>query len=282
MILNCNGLLLDLSSPKIMAILNVTPDSFYDGNNYANEEALKAQIDTLISEGAHIIDIGGMSSRPGAQIVPPEEEWRRIQFSIKYILDNYPTMIISIDTIHSEIAARALDYGVHMINDISGGNYDNDMYATVGHSNAAYIAMHMQGTPQDMQSHTEYEDGLMLHLMEYFKNIITKTEKSGIKDVVLDPGFGFSKTLEQNYELMNHFGNLRIFEKAIMVGISRKSMIYKTLGSSPKEALNGTTALHMKALLSGANLLRVHDVKEAIETLKLFELLSVQGLSSKK
>lgn len=270
MIINCNDKLLDLDSPKIMAILNVTPDSFFDGRQYEKLDDVSRQIDLCIAEGTDIIDVGGMSSRPGATITTVDEEWRRVEPALKYILRECPECIISIDTVHSQIAKRALDMGAHIINDISAGQHDEKMLETVGDSNAAYVMMHMRGTPKTMQSLTDYQSSVPLEILNYFKKRISEAELAGISDIILDPGFGFSKTVEQNYEVLRKLGTMRIFEKPILAGISRKSMIYKVTGGGPKDALNGTSALHMVALKQGAKILRVHDVKEAKEIVTLY------------
>lgn len=274
MILNANGLILDLSSPKIMAILNLTPDSFFDGNQYNSTENSIIQINKLVEEGADIIDVGGMSSKPGSEIVYIEEEWNRIHSAIKYIHQIHPKICISIDTLHSEIARRALQEGAHMINDISGGKFDPQMHSIVGKTNAIYVMMHMQSVPLDMQEYTAYPKGIILSIMNFFKNQISSAQLAGISDVIIDPGFGFSKTIAQSFHVLNHLNTFRIFEKAILVGMSRKSMIYRTLDVSAIDSLNGTTALNMKALIEGANILRVHDVKEAKETILLFNQMS--------
>lgn len=271
MILNCNGIPLNLSKPQVMGILNVTPDSFYDGNKFQSTSEINDQIDVIFDEGAKIIDIGGMSSRPGAAIITPEMEWERINTAIEYVKSNYPDKLISIDTLHSKTAKTALDAGVHIINDISGGHFDENMLRVVAHSNAAYVIMHMRNSPAEMQKMTNYENGIMVELLSYFNRQIDVAEKAGIVDVIIDPGFGFAKSIDQNYYILNQMSSFKILEKALLVGISRKSSVYKTLGSSPKEALNGTTALHMKALLGGAKILRVHDVKEAKEVIVLFQ-----------
>jgi len=276
MIINCNEKLLELDSPKIMAILNVTPDSFFDGSQYQKIDELTNHIDKCIEEGADIIDVGGMSSRPGAEITSVEEEWNRVEPALEYLASSHSNQIVSVDTVHADIARRAIEMGVGIINDISGGQHDSQMLTTVGQSRASYVMMHMRGTPETMQQKTDYESTVSMELLQYFKQRISDAEQAGIFDVILDPGFGFSKTLEQNYEVLNHLGVLRIFDKPILAGISRKSMIYKVIGGGPQKALNGTTALHIIALQQGAKILRVHDVKEAKEVLKLAEYLNME------
>jgi dihydropteroate synthase len=273
MTINCSGHLLDLSSPVVMAIVNLTPDSFYDGSsNFSN--LWKSAIQNVVTQEPDIIDLGAMSSRPGAEIISPDEEWERLVNVIEFVKKEYPHLLISIDTIHAEVAVKSLDKGVHIINDISGGKFDNTMFSLIAPYNPAYIMMHMKGTPKTMNNETNYTN-LMLDIIEYFKTQINKATSDGIKNIILDPGFGFSKTIDQNYKLLNQLNVLNIFSYPILAGLSRKSMIYRVLGSSPKEALNGSSILHLKALQEGARILRVHDVKEAKETITLFEKLSV-------
>lgn len=272
--LNCNGLLVDLSIPKVMAILNVTPDSFYDGGTLIDDSLIARRIDSFVEEGADIIDVGAMSSRPNATIISEELEWERLQFAIQYITSTYSSIPISIDTIHSSIARKALEAGVHIINDISGGNYDQNMLSTVSRFDVPFIGMHMRGTPATMQNLTEYPNGVLFELLDYFKKMINKANDLGVKDVVIDPGFGFSKTIEQNYNILNQLHVLSVLEKPMLVGISRKSMIYKTLNIQSSEALNGTSALNMIALREGANILRVHDPKECKEVIQLYRALN--------
>lgn len=274
MLINCRGVILDTSIPKIMGVLNMTPDSFFDGNKYTKTQHFKKQIDKMISEGADIIDVGGMSSRPGAEVISEKEEWDRIKEALQYLKTNYPDQLISVDTIHSEVASKSLDLGVQIINDISGGVYNEEMITTVAQAKAAYVIMHMISDPSQMQNHTHYEKGLVIEIMAYFKSRISAARNQGLHEIILDLGFGFSKTLEQNYELMNMMHTFKIFSCPILTGISRKSMVYKLLGSSPKESLNGSSALHMKALLEGSSILRVHDVKEAKEVVMIYNALS--------
>jgi len=274
MILNCAGRLLSTNSSLIMGILNVTPDSFYDGGVNNSLHTLHNHVSKMVNEGADIIDVGGMSSRPGAKIVSSTDEWSRIHKTMKFLKLEFPEVTVSVDTIHAETAVKALDLGAHIVNDISGGRYDDKMYQAISSYQPAYVMMHMRGTPSNMQNDVTYGN-LTLELITYFKNQISIAQKAGLTDIIIDPGFGFSKTIDQNFHLLNDLSVLRIVSKNILVGVSRKSLIYKTLGLSPKEALNGTSVLHLKALQEGAKILRVHDVKEAKETINLFEKLSV-------
>ncbi len=255
-----------------MGILNLTQDSFYDGGFYLDEAKMKEQISKMVHAGAKIIDIGAMSSRPGALISNPEDEIQQLLPSIQYIIENFPEVIISVDTIHSVVAKKVLEQGVHIINDISGGQFDKDMYITVGSFDAPYVLMHMRGEPSNMQEHTDYED-LIAEMLEYFIEKIERCRNAGIKDIIIDPGFGFSKTLEQNYLILKRLSDFSILDCPILIGLSRKSMIWKALESSPNDALNGTTVLNTIALQKAAHILRVHDVREASETIKLVEQL---------
>jgi len=272
-LMNCNGSLFDLSVPKIMGILNVTPNSFYDGGKYFHKKTIANQVQRLVSEGSDIIDIGGYSSRPGAEHIPVKEELNRILPVLDFIRTDYPDLILSVDTFRSEIAQKVVeDYGVDIINDISAGEMDSAMFETISRLKVPYIMMHMKGTPKDMQKQTHYED-MMKEIMDYFSIKYDQLRRLGITDIILDPGFGFAKNIDQNYWLLNHLSQFKIFELPIMVGLSRKSIIYKTLGISPDEALNGTTTLNTIALLNGADILRVHDVKQAREVITLLEKL---------
>ncbi len=273
MILNCASKILDLSTPVTMAILNLTPDSFYDGGRFIEKDWQKKVI-ALLEQGPEIVDIGGMSSRPGATIIHPQDEWGRVQKALQFIKKEFPSVLISIDTIHSTTAFKALNEGAHIINDISGGIFDPKMMETIAPFNPAYVIMHMEGTPETMTKLTHYNN-LVLDIFTFFKKQLNIAKSHGLMDVVIDPGFGFSKSLDQNYKLLNNMSTFRILTDNILVGISRKSMIYKVLGSSPKESLNGTSILHLKALENGAKILRVHDVKEAKEAIRLFLKLSV-------
>jgi dihydropteroate synthase len=255
-----------------MAILNLTPDSFYDGGVYQSDKQMLAKVDQFISEGATIIDIGGMSSRPGAEIISPEEEMKRVLPSILQIKKQFPETIISIDTLSAKVAEAAVEAGASIVNDISAGRFDEAMIPLVGTLKTPYIAMHMLRTPATMQQAPEYDD-VCETVLRFFIERIALCRKAGIKDVILDPGFGFGKTVAHNYELLRNMELFRVLELPILAGISRKSMIYKPLEIKAEEALNGTTALHMVCLQQGARILRVHDVKEAVETVKLWKLM---------
>lgn len=272
--INLNGRLLSLKSPVVMGILNVTPDSFYAGSRQADEAAVAQRIETILAEGGAIVDIGGYSSRPDAAEVTEEEEWQRIKPALKRMQRDFPEVPVSVDTFRSVIARRAVEeYGTAMINDISGGMLDARMFEIIALLQVPYILMHMRGTPQTMQQHTDYDD-LMEDIMLYFAQKVRALRQLGVNDVILDPGFGFAKTLEQNYELMRSLSEFSIhFETPLLVGISRKSMIYKLLNATPEDSLNGTTVLNTYALLNGADILRVHDVKAATETIEIVKRL---------
>ncbi|PIF02411.1 MAG: dihydropteroate synthase [Paludibacter sp.] len=270
--LNLNGTLFDLSRPVVMAIINLTPDSFYKKSRIETEKELLIRVEKTISEGATILDIGGYSTRPNATPVSTEEELERLKKGLKAIRKEFPNVIISVDTFRSKIAEFVVkEFGVQIINDISGGTLDKKMFEMVAKLNVVYILMHMKGTPQTMTQMTDYEN-LMLEIMDFFQKKIDVLMDLGVKDVILDPGFGFAKTLEQNYELMAKMKYLKEFELPILSGISRKSMIFRLLESTPEESLNGTTALNLLSLVEGANILRVHDVKEAVEVVRIFEM----------
>lgn len=270
--LRVRGKIIDLSTPRIMGILNVTPDSFYDGGFYNRESDLLKQAEKMILEGADFIDIGGYSSRPGAQDISIEEEWSRVKPAIQSIKKEFPSALLSIDTFHSQIARQAIGEGCDIINDVSAGQLDTDMFRTVSALQVPYIIMHMRGTPQTMK-HLVHYDNLMEEIIDYFHRIIYQLNQSGIKDVLVDPGFGFAKTADQNFELLNRLEQLHILGKPLLIGLSRKSMIWKTLNTTPEFSLNGTTSLNTVALLKGASILRVHDVKEAKETISLLDKL---------
>ncbi len=256
-----------------MGILNVTPDSFYDGGQYKDETSILSQVEIMLSDGSTFIDVGGYSSRPGADVVSEDEELNRVVPVIELILKHFPEAIISTDTYRSKIARQSIEAGASLINDISAGHLDKAMISTVGELNVPYIMMHMRGNPKTMQQQTNYED-LVKDINFYFAERIAKAHAEKINDIIIDPGFGFAKTLEQNYELLHKMELLQIADKPILAGVSRKSMIYKTLDTTAEHALNGTTALHMVALQKGAKILRVHDVKEAVECVTLFNQLS--------
>ncbi|MBU2920010.1 dihydropteroate synthase [Winogradskyella psychrotolerans] len=270
--INCKGKLIDLSTPKVMGILNVTPDSFFDGGRYNNKTAILNQVETMLSHGATFIDIGGYSSRPNADDVSETEELNRVIPIIELILKDFPETLISVDTFRSHVAKKSIEAGAALINDISAGKLDNNMLTTVGKLAVPYIMMHMRGTPRTMQQHTQYND-LTKEIISYFADRIAEAHKAKINDLIIDPGFGFAKTTEQNFELLNTLELLQLIDQPILAGVSRKSMIYKTLNSTSENALNGTTALHMVALQKGAKILRVHDVKEASECITLYNQL---------
>jgi len=267
--LNLGGHLLDLSKPITMGILNITPDSFYDGGKYKNTDQIIRQVEKMSSEGTKIIDIGGYSTRPNATNISENEELERVLFAIEAILERFPNTLISIDTFRANIAERAVQAGAKMVNDISGGTLDDKMFETVARLKVPYILMHMKGSPQTMTQLTNY-DNLILEMTDFFQIQIAKLREIGVMDIILDVGLGFAKTIEQNYELIQKLDSFKIFELPILVGASRKSMIWKKLHLSPAEALNGTTAVNTIALQNGANILRVHDVKEAEQIIDLF------------
>jgi len=272
MTINCKGQLIDVSTPKVMGVLNVTPDSFFDGGMYKDNVAILKQVEQMLNAGATFIDIGAYSSRPNADHVTEDEELQRILPIVKLILDTFPETLISIDTFRSSIAKACIEAGAALINDISAGKLDANMLKTIAALQVPYIMMHMRGTPQTMQSLTEYDD-LVKDMLFYFSERVATARNLGIIDVIIDPGFGFAKTLEQNFELLNNLEMFKMLEKPLLIGVSRKSMIYKTLETSAQNALNGTTVLNTISLQKGASILRVHDVKEAVEAVKLVEAL---------
>jgi len=260
-----------------MGILNLTPDSFFDGGKYKDEASILNQVEYMLNHGATFIDMGAYSSRPGAEHVPEDEELKRMIPVINLILKKFPDTLISVDTFRCKVAAESIEHGAAMINDISAGNLDEAMFDTVANHQVPYIMMHMKGTPQSMQKQATY-DNLINDLRYYFSEKIKETTSKKINDIIIDPGFGFAKTKGQNYTLLNHLDMFQTFGLPILIGLSRKSMIYKVLESSPQEALNGTTALHTVALLKGANIIRAHDVKEAVECVKLVTALKENAL----
>ena len=270
--INCRGRLLDLRISRVMGILNVSPDSFYDGGRYMVESAILRQVEKMLVDGADIIDVGGMSSRPGATIISEKEEMGRVLPTIKAILKRFPACILSVDTIRSEVARSAVGEGVGMINDISAGELDERMFSTVAELSVPYVLMHIRGIPKTMQNDPAYKD-VTLEILDYLIAKVGRLRELGVKDIVIDPGFGFGKTVGHNFELLGSLDVLGILGLPVLVGLSRKSMIHKTLGVTAGEALNGTTALHVVALERGAKILRVHDVKEAKEVIRLFEQL---------
>ena len=272
MTINCKGSLIDLSQPKIMGILNVTPDSFFDGGQYQEKDSILKRVTNMLDEGATFIDVGAYSSRPGAKHISEQEELDRIVPIVQLLIAEFPDVLLSIDTFRSEVARACVANGAAIINDISGGNMDENMLQTVAEIQVPFIMMHMKGTPQNMQQHVTYED-LLADIIYYFSDKIREARLLGINDIILDPGFGFSKNIEQNYELLQHLNLFHNLELPLLIGLSRKSMIYKTLENSPKEALNGTTALNMIALDKGAQILRVHDAKQAKECVTLISKL---------
>ncbi len=270
--LNCNGRLLYLEEPVVMGILNVTPDSFFDGGRYQEERAICQRAEQILSEGGQIIDVGGMSSRPGATIISQEEELARVLPVVRLLRQYFPEAILSVDTIRAEVARQCVAEGAGMINDISAGRMDEAMYATVAELQVPYVLMHMQGTPGNMQRNPVYED-VVRDILDFFIAEVGKLRALGVHDIILDPGFGFGKTLQHNYRLLQNLHVFQLIEAPILTGISRKSMIYRPLQGTPETALNGTTALHMVALQQGSRLLRVHDVRPAVETIQLWKLL---------
>lgn len=274
MTINCKGQLIDLSSPKVMGILNITPDSFFDGGQYKNETEIINKTESMLNAGASFIDIGGYSSRPGADFVSEDEELHRVIPVIILILKHFPETLISVDTFRSRVAEQSIKAGAAIINDISAGKLDESMLTIVGKLGVPYIMMHMKGNPKTMQQQTDYKD-LIKEIVSYFSERIAKAHDVKINDIIIDPGFGFAKTLEQNYELLKQMELLEMLDKPMLAGISRKSMIYKSLNTIPENALNGTTALHMVALQKGASILRVHDVKEAMECITIFNQLTL-------
>ena len=275
MTINCAGKLIDLSIPKIMGILNITPDSFYDGGRYNSDKKILDHVEKMIIDGAVFIDIGAYSSRPGGVDIDENEELKRIIPAIELVNKKFPEIIISIDTFRSKVAEACLNSGASIINDISASQLDEKMMETIAKYNVPYIIMHMKGNPQNMMDKTNYDD-MLQEMIKYFSKKINQAISYKINDIIIDPGFGFAKNIKQNYDLLNHLDLLKILDKPIMVGISRKSMIYKSLNSSPEEALNGTTVLNTVALIKGASILRVHDVKEANECIKLIGSLNKQ------
>ena len=269
---------IDLSVPRVMTIVNVTPDSFYDGSRSFTEEEIERHVVQAIEEGADMLDVGGYSSRPNADDVAVDEEIARVGRAMKVIRRVCPEMVVSIDTFRAEVVRRIVDeWGACIVNDISAGELDPEMITTVARLGLSYVAMHMRGTPTTMQSMTDYGD-IVEEVRSYFVQKISELRAAGIKDIVIDPGFGFAKTLEQNYQLMSGLHRLNDLGAPMLVGISRKSMIYKLLGSTPAEALNGTTALHLEALRQGAKILRVHDTREAVEVVKIYNQLNKNDL----
>lgn len=272
MYINCKGRLIDLDTPKVMGILNLTPDSFYDGGRNTSSEEYLSKTETMLEEGATFIDVGAYSSRPGAAYISEEEELQRLLPVVEVLVEKFPDILLSIDTFRSEVAKRAVEAGAAIVNDISAGNLDPNMMKTVATLQVPYIMMHMRGTPQTMKDLNEYED-LVQDVLFYFSEKISLARDLGINDLIIDPGFGFSKNIAQNFELLNKLELFQNLKLPLLAGLSRKSLIYKTFNTTPDEALNGTTVLNTVSLMKGASILRVHDVKEAVESVKLLERL---------
>jgi dihydropteroate synthase len=270
MTINCKGNLIDLSQPKVMGILNSTPDSFYEGSRISSQKNLLQTVEKMLNDGATFLDVGGYSSRPGADDISIDKELERVLPVITTILKEFPEALISVDTFRSQVAKKSIEAGAALINDISAGQLDDGMLNMVGSLNVPYIMMHMRGTPKTMQKKTHYDD-LLKDIIYFFSERIRLAVEHKIKDIIVDPGFGFSKTTAQNFNLLNKLNLLKILDKPILSGVSRKSMIYKTLGTEANKALNGTTALNMIALERGATILRAHDVKEAVECVTLYK-----------
>lgn len=256
-----------------MGVINITPDSFYAGSRQMEEKEILNQAEKMLTDGASVIDLGGYSSRPGAENISEQEEEHRVLSALQAIKKGFPEAIVSIDTFRSGIARKAVSLGADMINDVSGGDLDAEMFSSIAQLQVPYCCMHMKGTPETMSTLAQYSN-LIHEIITYFHQKVVALQKIGVKDIIIDPGFGFAKTVEQNFQLMNNLELLKILEKPLLVGVSRKSMIWKTLKATPEQALNGTTALNMVALMKGASILRVHDVKEAVEAVKLFTHLT--------
>ncbi len=273
MTINCKGQLIDLATPKVMGILNVTPNSFFDGGKYKNQQEILSQVELMLAEGATFIDIGAYSSKPNADFVSVKEELARIIPVVDLILKHFPKALLSIDTFRSEVAQLTIEKGAALINDIAAGSLDQQMMAVVAKHNVPYIMMHMRGTPQTMQTMTDYED-IVKEMLFYFSQKVHQARSLGINDLILDPGFGFAKTTVQNFEVLQKMELFQILELPLLAGISRKSMVYKPLHSNASEALNGTTVLNTIALTKGSKILRVHDVNEAMECITLYNKLN--------
>ena len=270
--INCKGNLIDLSTPKVMGVINLTPDSFYDGGKLTSEKEILLQANKMLQEGATFLDLGAYSSRPGAQFVSEKEEIHRLLPVIKILLNEFPETLLSIDTFRSNVANESIYAGASLINDISAGTLDDHMFKIIAQHQVPYVMMHMRGTPETMMQNTDYTN-LTKEVIYYFSERIAKARSFGINDLIVDPGFGFSKTLDQNYELFNHLELFRYLNVPLLIGISRKSMIQKKIKTTAADSLNGTTALHAIAIQKGASILRVHDVKEAFETINLLQNL---------
>ena len=271
--LNCNGKLLVIDKPLVMGIINATPDSFYEGSRFSGVDNILVQAEKMITDGADIIDIGGQSTRPGSKQISEEEELKRMIEPIEAIHKKFPDAIISIDTFYSTVAKQSVQAGASIINDISSGSIDKEMIPTVATLKVPYIIMHMKGTPQTMQQHATYNN-VTREVIDFFIQKKEECKKAGIHDLIIDPGFGFAKTIKHNFELLKDLSLFKIFDAPLLAGLSRKSSVYKTLGIPAEEALNGTTVLNTIAIMKGANILRVHDVKEAKEIVKLYGMLN--------
>lgn len=271
--INLNGRILDLAKPNVMGILNVTPDSFFDGGKYKTEKKVVARAEEILEQGGTIIDIGALSTQPGTNGISTKEEIDRLLPAVKAVRKSFPQAFISIDTYRSWVALKVIEEcGPCIVNDVSGGNFDVHMYDTVGKLGVPYILMHMQGTPLKMQENPQYDD-IIREISLFFTERTKMLSKAGVKDVILDPGFGFGKTLEHNYELLNRLDSFKVFQLPLLVGVSRKSMIYNLLDVTPDEALNGTSVINTLALMGGSDILRVHDVREAVETIRIMEMV---------
>lgn len=270
--LNCSGKLLDLSAPVVMGILNITDDSFYDGGRFTDKEKMLAHTGKMLEEGAAIIDVGGQSTRPGAKRVDKKTEAERVIPALQLLKNKFPGAIFSVDTFYASVTEAAIKEGASIVNDISGGTMDSKMFEIIAHYKVPYILMHMQGTPETMQKNPSYKN-VTAEVMDYFSKKISTLRSLGVNDIIIDPGFGFGKTIEHNYSLIENLELFRIFELPILCGLSRKSMVGKVLNISPEDALNGTTVLNTIALMKGVSILRVHDVKEAVEVVKIVNSL---------
>lgn len=271
--INLNGQLLDLSQPVVMGIINVTPDSFFDGGKYKTEKKVVKRAEEILEQGGAVIDIGAVSTKPGSEGISTKDEIERLLPAVKAVKKEFPNAFISIDTYRSWVALKVIEEcGPCMVNDVSGGNFDDHMFETIGKLGVPYVLMHMQGTPLKMQQNPEYED-IIRDISMFFTEQVKKLTKAGVKDVIIDPGFGFGKNLEHNYELLNRLDSFKVFQLPLMVGVSRKSMICKLLNSSPENALNGTSVVNTLALMGGADILRVHDVSEAVEAVRILTMV---------
>lgn len=271
--LNVGGTLMDMSVPRVMGILNVTPDSFYAQSRKQSDEEIATRTLQILQEGAHMIDVGAYSSRPGADDVSPAQEMERLRHALAVLRDVAPDAVVSVDTFRADVARMCVEeFGVQIVNDISGGELDPDMFSVVAQLGVPYILMHMKGNPQNMQQDPHYDD-LLTEMLQYFAARVHRLHELGVKDIILDPGFGFAKTLQHNYQLMNRLEDLHVLGLPLLVGISRKSMIYRLTGGSPEDALNGTTVLNTLALAKGASILRVHDVRQAVEAVRITNMM---------